>query len=140
MNLRLTRKSAGGLKVAKFRPIYKKGEVSKSFASEDGRHYRHFRQDIDPIIERVQHNRDIAKNSTKFSNPNGWQHKGTVPMTVLLDWLQKHGYTFDEFARADRNDVYGPKHKFLKYFTSRDFSKLHNEHVTTKRESSQVLT
>ena len=120
--------------MAKFRPIYRHGETQKSFASEDGKHYRHYRQDIDPIVERVQHNRDIAAASTKASNPNGWQHKGTIPMTMLVDWLHKHGYTIDEFARADRNDKYGPKYKFLRYFMSRDFAKLHNEHVTTRLE------
>jgi hypothetical protein len=119
--------------MAKFRPIYKDGGVVKTFASEDGAHYRHYRQDIDPIIERVKYNRDIATDSNKLANPNGWRHEGTVPMTMLVDWLHKHGYTIDEFARADRNDKYGPKYKFLKYFKSRDFAKLHNDHVTTRR-------
>ena len=112
--------------------IHRIGETTKTFQSEDGKHYRHYRQDIDPVIEHVQYNRDVAKDSNPRANPNGWQHKGTVPMTVLVDWLHKNGYTFDEFARADRNDKYGPKYRFLKYFMSRDFAKLHNEHVTTR--------
>jgi hypothetical protein len=125
--------------MAKFKPLPSNGDIKKTFASEDGKHYRGMRQDIDPIIQHVRDQNEWINGAAKAGNRNNWRYQGTIPMTVLVDWLQQHGYTIDEFARADRNDVYGPKYKFLKYFKTREFSKLHTDHVTTKRESNQIV-
>lgn len=123
------------------------GDYARTFSSEDGRHYRGHHQELGPAIRRVQHIRHMHEHATRASNPNGWQHIGSIPPAVLVDWLNKHGYKIDEWARNDGGDPYktdphsggGVKDKFLKYYLSRDFAKLHNRHVTTKAESSQIV-
>jgi hypothetical protein len=127
-------------------------DYGRSFVSEDGVHYRREHQNLDASIEHVRKIRDKHDYATRQSNPNGWQHIGSVPQVVLIDWLNKHGYTMDEFARNDGGTRCaagmdpvahatldgGVRSEFLRYFLSRDFSKLHNQHVTTKRESSVI--
>lgn len=115
--------------------IYTRDDVRKSFASEDGAHYRHYRQDISPTIRHVERMR-------KGKHAMGWKHVGSIPITMLTDWLKSRGYTMDQWARNDggdrKVDPKGPgvKDQFMRYFLSRDFAKLHNTHVTTKSESS----
>ena len=116
----------------------------RSLISQDGQHIRREWQDISPIIQHVEKVRHMHEHATKASNPNEWRHEGTIPMTVLIDWLWKNNYTMDQWARNDGgipgkrypNSRSGVKDKFLAYFMSRDFSKLHNHHVTTRKESN----
>lgn len=65
---------------------------------------------------------------------------------MLVDWLKKHGYTMHEWATNAGGDPYnyrvggpGVKDKFATHFLSRDYSKLHNQHTTTRRESNRVV-
>lgn len=133
--------------MGKRRLLKASGDYVRGFQTEDGVHYRTESQNLDPAIRRVRDIRHMHEGSTRASNPNGWQHVGSVPTTVLIDWLNTHGYTIDQWARNDGGNPYktdmvnggGVKDKFLKYFMSRDFCKLHNNHVTTKRESSQIV-
>ena len=133
--------------MAKVRPIGRAGDYTRSFVSEDGVHKRRETQDLDHTIRHVRLIRDKHSLATRSSNPNEWRHRGSIPMTVLIDWLGKNNYTIDQWARNDGGipgrsypfSKTGVKDKFLAYFLSRDFAKLHNEHVTTKRESSQIV-
>ncbi len=135
--------------MAKQRYLGKRLDIVKSFSSEDGKHYRGLHQQEAPVIKRAATLREM-NDTTSLTNPNGWRSEGVIPMAVLVDWLGKHGYTMDEFARNDggspRVTVHnyhkdgGVKAKFLKYFLSRDFSQLHSHHVTTKTESRQIFT
>tara|TARA_R110002020_G_scaffold42958_2_gene125294 strand:- start:4530 stop:4976 length:447 start_codon:yes stop_codon:yes gene_type:complete len=129
------------------------GDYARGIVTQGGEHYRVERQDLAPTIQHVEKIRGMHDLATKGTNPNGWQHIGSVPEVVLIDWLNKHGYKMDEFARNDGGTRCAPgadpvahaaldggvRSKFLRYFLSRDFSKLHNQHVTTKRESSQIV-
>ncbi len=134
--------------MAKFRPLAQRLDIRKSFASEDGTHYRHFKQDLDPAIRHVEQMRHKMNDAPKTANKSGWQHVGSIPMTVLVDWLTKNGYTMDQWARNDGGQPYsnvntykhdnGVKSQFLRYFLDRDFSRLHNQHVTTKKERASV--
>ena len=133
--------------MATFRPVGTSLDIQQVFASEDGKHYRGYRQDLDPVIRKVEHLRQKVNEAPRSENPNQWKHVGSIPMTVLVDWLMKNKFTIDQFARNDggiKGKTYpestsGVKDKFLKYFLSREFSKLHNSHITTKRESSQFV-
>jgi len=58
----------------------------------------------------------------------GRQYIGSVPVVLLQDWLTKHGYTLDQFARREGTI----RQEFMKFFLSRDFSKLHVQHSTTR--------
>ena len=123
------------------------GDYTRGFVSEDGKHYRTERQELSHAMKHVQNIRDKHATATRASNPNQWRHIGSIPEVVLDDWLNKHGYTRWHFTTNQGGDPYnkdpyadnGVRSRFLRYFLSRDFSKLHNMHVTTKRESSQIL-
>ena len=127
------------------------GDIARAFQSEDNKNFRIESQDLRPVAKHVEKIRHMHEHSTRASNPNEWMHIGSVPQVVLIDWLNKHNYTMDMFARNDGGDYNrdgdaqfhlkdpGVKSQFLRYFLSRDFSKLHNQHVTTKKESSQIF-
>lgn len=128
-------------------------DYARSFITQDGKHYRREHQNIDLSIQRVERFRAIEDLATKQSNPNEWTHIGTIPKVVLTAWLNKNNYTPHQWAINEGgtrcplgNDPIdhqmrdpGVKSQFLRYFLSRDFSKLHNMHVTTKRKSSQIV-
>lgn len=126
--------------------VYRKGELVKTVQSEDGKHYRHFSQDLRPVMDRVTYLNEKVNGATRAENRNGYHYLGSVPITVITDWLEQHNYTLNEFATnaggdRRRTDPTGPgvKDKFLRYFMSRDFSKLHTQHVTTKRPDSGLI-
>ena len=70
-------------------------------------------------------------------------------MPVLKDWLTRNNYTMNQWAtnaggRKDdgTDDFYrkdkGVKSRFMRYFKGREFSKLHNDHVTTRPGRSHI--
>ena len=98
-------------------------------------HYRGHRQEMSPVFKHVEQLREKVNQASSRSNPNQWHHIGSVPWPILLDWLRDNQYRIDQFARSKEI-----KDEFLTYFISRDFSKFHNEHVTTKSSSkSQIV-
>ena len=113
------------------------GSVLKTFATEEGKHYRVHTQDIGQVMDHVKMHRELNEGRRDSA------HLCTIPEGVLLDWLRKHGFTFRDFmTNAGGNQREGipggpgVKDQFLKFFLGRDFSKLHNQHVTTKRSDS----
>ena len=123
------------------------GDYARQFIAQDGQYIRKETQDLGPAIQHVKKIRDMHEHATAASNRGEWRHTGSIPMTVLIDWLNAHRYTMDQCARNEGGipgkkypySKSGVKDKFLAYFLSRKFSKLHNEHVTTKRNRSQIL-
>ena len=111
------------------------GDYLRSFSTEDGVHYRGFHQNLDPAIRRVELIREAQARRKKADNPFDRQYVGTIPVTVLLDWLHKHGYTYDQFARREGSI----RDEFKKYYFTREFSKLHTQHTTTRRESNRIV-
>ncbi len=128
-------------------PISVSRDYAVTVSQENGKTYYGNHQEVGPLIKRTQKIRDMHSHSTKSSNPNEWKHIGTIPISVISKWCQDNNYTFDEWARNDggiKGKQYpdsrsGVKDKFLAYFLSRDFAKLHNMHFTTRSESSQIL-
>lgn len=137
----------------KFRKVRASGDILQTFSTEDGKNIRGIHQTIDPAIHHVKRLRDINDCATKTSNPNEWRHIGSVPETVLYDWLNANSYTMHQWAvneggtkcPAGSDPVahakldHGVRSKFLRYFLSRDFSKLHNQHTTTRKGSSSII-
>lgn len=121
------------------------GDYVRSFKSEDGVNYRRERQELGPAIDRSQLIRDGQKHFGTGKADR--RYVGSIPMTILVDWLNQHGFTMNQFATNQGGDPYktnphfggGVKDQFLKYFLSRDFAKLHTQHTTTRRESSQIV-
>jgi hypothetical protein len=111
------------------------GDYLRSFSTEDGNHYRGFHQNFDPAIRRVEMIREARARLTKANNPYDRQYIGSVPVTLILDWCAKNGFTYDQFARRE-GDI---RQRFMRYYLSRDFSKLHTQHTTTRRESSRIV-
>lgn len=71
------------------------------------------------------------------------RYVGSVPPSILIKWLEDHNYTMDQWARNDGGSPYdkrvdgpGVYDKFLKFFLTRDFAKLHTQHSTTRKEAS----
>lgn len=119
----------------KHRPLSVHSDLAVTHSEEDGVAYTGYHQDISASIKHVNKIRDMHSFATKQSNPNEWRHMGTVPIALISDWCARNHYTFSQWARNEDR----AKDKFLKYYASREFSKLHNMHVTTKRESSQIV-
>ena len=135
------------------RPLKASGDYARGFVSHHDKHYRKEVQNVGPAMQRVKEFRELQSYATAASNPNGWGYIGTIPKTILVDWLNSHGYTMDEWARNEGGSRCpagsdpmahatldgGVRSKFLRYFLSRDFSKLHTQHVTTRQESNRVI-
>lgn len=132
--------------MAKLRPLGNNFGVKKSFASEDGAHYRHWKQDLAPAVKHAEFLRHKVNEAPTAGNASGWFHAGCIPFSVLLDWLHKNNVTMEQWARNEggngkatvhnfKTDP-GVKSRFLRYFLSRDYAKMHSMHVTTKREST----
>ena len=135
------------------RPIKASGDYARGFVTQHGKHYRKEVQNIAPTMKRVKEIAELQSYATAASNPNGWRYLGSIPETLLIDWLNTHGYTMDQWARNDGGTRCpagsdpvahatldgGIKSKFLRYFLSRDFSKLHTQHVTNRQESNRVI-
>lgn len=129
----------------KFRPVKRVGDYARTFSSEDGKHFRGEVQELGPAIRRAE----LIQQAQAVNGTGQYDRRyvGSIPQTILIDWLNKHGYRIDEFARNEGGDPYktnphhggGVKDKFLKYFLSRDFAKLHTQHTTTRRESGQIV-
>jgi hypothetical protein len=120
------------------------GDYVRTFASEDGKNYRLEHQELGPAMRRSQLIREAqAHHGTgQFDR----RYIGSVPTIVLWDWLKERGYTMDQWARNEGGTRCsfgedpmehclhdnGIKSQFLRYFLSRDFSKLHTQHTTTR--------
>jgi len=107
------------------------GEYTRRVVSEDGKNYRHERQDMDPVIEHVKFLGEKVNKAPKAGNRNGWHYAGSIPITVVTDWCHNIAHIgYDAFARNE----FGERQLFLKYFKA-NFSKL----APPKNKSSQIL-
>lgn len=138
--------------MGKLRHVTSGGDYRREFLTEDGRHFRKESQDIAPAIQRVKDHSEMMTHATRANNPMGRQYLGSIPKTMLIDWLTARGYTMDEWARNDGGTRCpagsdpvahatldgGVRSEFLRWYFSRDHSKLHNQHVTSKKKSSSI--
>lgn len=127
------------------------GDIFRSFIDQDGTHIRRTHQELGPAMRRVELIREAnAEASRRGLNPSGRTFIGSIPTNVLIGWLEERGYTWRDFwinaggtmcppgadpvqhAMTDS----GVKSEFLRFFLTRDWCKLHSQHITTKRESS----
>lgn len=88
------------------------GNTVKYFASEDGKHYRGFLQDLHAVRRHVEHTSQITNEAPARGNRERWSYMGSVAITVVADWCQKRGATFDQWARNEG----GLKDKFLQWY------------------------
>ena len=117
------------------------GDYTRSFATEGGENYRVEHQELGPAMARTQL---IMEAQQRFGTGQyDRRYVGSVPMTLIADWCRKNHFTIDQWARNDGGipgmmypeSKSGVKDKFMRYFLSREFSKLHTQHVTTRSES-----
>ena len=128
-----------------------KADGSLTMSIEGGNTYIGHHVDIDATMDYIKKTREKEALATRQSNPNGWHRIGTVPEPVLHGWLIERGYTRRDYAinaggtklGAGQDPFHwiktdpGVKARFWKWFlANRDFAKLHNHHVTTKKEST----
>ncbi len=108
----------------------RKGLLAQRNSSGELEHFRHLRQDMTPVMEHVQHTAQKVNEAPKSGNPNDWAYIGSIPMSILLDWLQENNVTIDAFARNDD----GVKDRFKQWFLSnRDLNKFHANTHTVRR-------
>jgi hypothetical protein len=96
------------------------GDLKRWHSSEDGKDYRGVSQDLDPVFKHVRFMDDKMNRASRADNPNQWKSIGSIPMSILIDWLQKNHYTMDQWATNED----GAKTKFLKFIKKREFHKL----------------
>jgi hypothetical protein len=72
-------------------------DFTRWFASEDGRHYRGKRQDMNPALARVNELNEINQNG---GGKNGWRYGGSIPVAFLEEWLSTTGHRMDQFATS----------------------------------------
>ena len=121
------------------------GDYVRGFKPEDGAHYRTEHQDLGPAIRRSQLIREAEERNGTGDNDR--RYVGSVPMVVVTDWLNKNGYLWEEWARNEGGipgmmypeSKTGVKNKFMAYFMTREFSKLHTQHTTTRKASSRII-
>lgn len=87
--------------MAKTRFIKRLGEYMRGIISEDGVHYRHERQEMDPVLEHVRFLSEKVNEAPKIGNKNDMRYIGSPPWTVVTAWLQDNHYSIDQFARND---------------------------------------
>lgn len=79
-------------------------------------HFRHFREDLEPAIQRTK---DLAEQTTHSGKGRNFGYEGSVPRIVIHDWLKENGKTWHQYATD--GDV---RKAFLKWFrSSRDMTK-----------------
>ena len=121
------------------------GDYVRGFKPEDGAHYRTEHQELGPAIRRSQLIQEAElRNGT---GDNDRRYVGSVPMVVVTDWLNKNGFTWEEYGRNEGGipgmlypeSKHGVADKFMAYFMTREFSKLHTQHITTRKASSRII-
>lgn len=85
------------------------GDTVRYFASEDGKNYRGLRQDHAGIKRHLDFMRHAVQEAPSKGNPNQWSWRGSIPVTVLYEWLNKTRTPIDVWARNEG----GAKDKFL---------------------------
>lgn len=106
------------------------GEYCRSFATEDGKHYRVETQNMKPVLDHVKYLHDKVNSAPKRNNKGQWAYAGSIPTAVLTDWLRKNRYTMDQYARNED----GAKDKFKRYLQAEMPAFL-----APKKKSSQIL-
>jgi hypothetical protein len=130
----------------KHEPLSSTRHSAVTLSEEDGRSIIGHHVDMEPHIKAVRQIRDMHATATKQSNTGEWQHVGRVPMEVIHGWLKANKFTMHQWAINEGgikgvqypDSKSGVKDKFMAYFLSREYSKLHNTHVTTRKKSSMV--
>lgn len=80
-------------------------------AEEDGVVYHGYRQNMAPTLSHV-----AAKNEAvnQYGNKK-WQYSGSIPMSMLFDWLKTTNYKMHEFARERKI-----RQEFIRWLQDRD--------------------
>ena len=130
------------------------GDIFRSFITQDGSHFRRTHQELGPAMRRAELIREAGEEANRRGiNPTGRTYLGSIPMAVLINWLQERGYTMHDWAVnaggtkcppgadpvAHAATDGGVKSEFMRFFLTRDWCKLHSQHITTKRERSSVF-
>lgn len=106
--------------MSKKRRLKHRGELQTYFGSEDGIHYRGIHQEMNPVIERVKRLDAQVNEAPAVGNTNDWRYLGSIPVSVLVDYLTKRNIPMDVFARNEG----GVKDEFKRWLKSnRDLRK-----------------
>lgn len=128
------------------------GDYGVTFNIEDGKAYIGQHQDMKGLEQFATQMRHAAEQGGNQGGALKGQYLGSISPAVLVSWLRKHGYNMNHFSTNAGGERYGRnpdpflyrtdpgvKSQFLRYYFSRDFSKLHNMHTTTRPEGRQKI-
>jgi hypothetical protein len=90
------------------------GDAQRYFGSEDGKHYRGIRQNIEPLKRHIEHLHHKVNEAPSSGNRNQWAYRGSIPMALLTEWLWKTKTPMHDWA-VNRG---GAKDQFLKWLQS----------------------
>lgn len=135
----------------KHQPLANHGDYGVTYNIEDGKAYIGQHQDMKGLEKHATKMRHAMESGHWNPNSITGQYVGSISPAVLVSWLRKHNYTMNDFAvnaggnRLNRNpDPFaykrdpGVRSQFLRYYLSRDFSKLHTHHTTTRPENQRI--
>jgi hypothetical protein len=110
------------------RKIYRVGDTAKSLVTvrdpggKTSTFYKKWSQDMDDAIDRTRFLAQKVNSAPKSGNRIEQRYRGSVPVAILHDWLQRNGYRPDQYARNEDN----ARDKFMAWFlTNRDMTKFH---------------
>ena len=110
--------------------VANEGGMQKSllrhYEAEKLTHVRHFREDLQPHIDRVERISKLNGHTSKSE----YQYLGSIPRIMIDDWLRKEGKNWNDYA-TDKE----LKAKFMSWFKS-DCQKLMAEHYQERRLSA----
>lgn len=120
-----------------------------TYSEEDGKSFVGHHINMDPMVKGASQLRELNALAKKKAGGLNLRHEARIPMPMITDWCIKHGFTFDQWAsnaggnKDDGSEGFyqrdpGVKSLFMRWFKSREFSKLHHGHVTNKRERNWV--
>ena len=102
------------------RVIRRIGDIETALVVQDGKHYRHMRQELQPAIDRTREMTEYVNEVPRRNNRYDREYIGSLPATVLMDWMTKNKVRPDQYARNEG----GVMDKFRKEFLqNRDFAK-----------------
>jgi hypothetical protein len=87
------------------------GDIARYFGYEDGVAYRGHRQNVEAIKSHVAFMDAKVNGAPSRGNPREWTYRGSIPQSLLIDYLTQRRIGYDVWARNEG----GEKDRFMKW-------------------------
>lgn len=89
------------------------GDIARYFAREDGKSFRGHRQSVEAVKRHVEFLDHKVNGAAQRGNPRNWQFAGSIPMSIVVDYLTERNIPIDVWARNEG----GEKDKFMRWLS-----------------------